>query len=329
MSHQPTLADVIPRSWLLLIHQLPPEPAYLRVKVWRQLQSLGAVSLKNSVYVLPSRDETREDFQWLLRTIVAGGGEGTLVEARIVDGFTDHELEALFQAARDADYQAIAEEARALAAALDKPKKGKDPMPEAQAAVRRLRKRLAATFALDFFSASGRETADGLVSALEARLSAKLPVPETAAPSPALAFKRRTWVTRQGVHIDRIACAWLIRRFIDAEATFKFVAGKSYTPLPEELRFDMFEAEFTHEGDRCSFEVMLERFGLRDTALSAIAELVHDIDLKDAKYEREETTGLAHLVLGLCMSERDDETRIARGGQLFDYFYDYFRRKRA
>jgi hypothetical protein len=329
MSHQSTLADVIPRSWLLLIHQLPPEPAYLRVKVWRQLQSLGAVSLKNSVYVLPSRDETREDFQWLLRTIVAGGGEGTLVEARIVDGFTDHELEALFQAARDADYQAIAEEARTLAAALDKPKRGKDPVPEAQAAVRRLRKRLAATFALDFFSASGRETADGLVSALEARLSAKLPVPESATPSPADAFKRRIWVTRQGVHIDRIACAWLIRRFIDTEASFKFVAGKTYAPVPGELRFDMFEAEFTHEGDRCSFEVMLERFGLRDAALAAIAELVHDIDLKDAKYEREETTGLAHLVLGLCMSERDDETRIARGGQFFDYFYDYFRRKRA
>jgi hypothetical protein len=329
MSYQPTLADVVPRSWLLLVHQLPPEPAYLRVKVWRQLQSLGAVSLKNSVYVLPSRDETREDFQWLLRTIVAGGGEGALVEARIVDGFTDQELQALFQAARDADYQAIAEEARALAAALDKSKKAKDLLPETQAAVRRLRKRLAATFALDFFSASGRETADGLVSALEARLSAKLPVPESAAPSPADAFKGRTWVTRQGVHIDRIACAWLIRRFIDAEATFKFVAGKTYRPVPAEVRFDMFEAEFTHEGDRCSFEVMLQRFGLRDTALAAIAELVHDIDLKDAKYQREETSGLAHLVLGLCMSERDDETRIARGGQLFDYFYDYFRRKRS
>ncbi|HLJ20713.1 MAG TPA: Chromate resistance protein ChrB, partial [Stellaceae bacterium] len=169
MSYQPAVSDVIPRSWLLLIHQLPPEPAYLRVKVWRQLQSLGAVSLKNSVYALPSRDDTREDFQWLLRTIVSEGGEATLVEARIVDGFTDQELEALFQAARDADYQAIAEEARTLTAGLDKPKRGKFPMPETQTAVRRLRKRLATTFSLDFFSASGRETADGLVSALEAR----------------------------------------------------------------------------------------------------------------------------------------------------------------
>jgi hypothetical protein len=330
MSHQPAIADVIPRSWLLLIHQLPPEPAYLRVKVWRQLQSLGAVSLKNSVYALPTRDDTREDFQWLLRTIVSEGGEATLVEARIVDGFTDQELEAMFQAARDADYEAIAQEARTLAKSLDKSWKKKDPAPaDAQNAVRRLRKRLTATFALDFFSASGRETADGLVSALEARLSAKAPVPESLAPSPADQFKDRTWVTRQGVHVDRIACAWLIRRFVDHEATFKFVAGKNYKPAPGELRFDMFEAEFTHEGDRCSFEVMLERFGLSDAALGAIAELVHDIDLKDEKFEREETTGLAHMILGLCMSEREDETRIARGGQLFDYFYDYFRKKRG
>ena len=329
MSYQPAVSDVIPRSWLLLIHQLPPEPAYLRVKVWRQLQSLGAVSLKNSVYALPSRDDTREDFQWLLRTIVAEGGEATLVEARIVDGFTDQELEAIFQAARDADYQTIAAEARALAETLDKPKRGKDPIPEAQNAARRLRKRLAAVFALDFFSASGREIADGLVSALEARLVARSPETEPEAPAPTEAFSGRTWVTRQGVHVDRIACAWLIRRFIDKEATFKFVAGKSYKPVPGELRFDMFEAEFTHEGDRCSFEVMLERFHLRDGALGAIAELVHDIDLKDAKYERDETAGLAHMIIGLCTSEREDEARIARGGQLFDYFYDYFRRKRS
>jgi len=329
MSYQPALGDVIPRSWLLLIHQLPPKPAYFRVKIWRQLQALGAVSLKNSVYALPSRDDTRENLQWLLRAIVAGGGEGTLVEARIVDGFTDQELEALFQAARDADYLAIAEEARALATSLDKPKKGKIPATDLPSAVRRLRRRLAAVIALDFFSASSQQAADGLVAALEARLKGKIPEPESLPATAVDEFKGRTWVTRQGVQVDRIACAWLIRRFIDADARFKFVPGKNYRPEPGELRFDMFEAEFTHEGDRCSFEVMLERFGLNDPALAAIAEMVHDIDLKDAKYDREETSGLSHLVLGLCMSERDDELRVAHGGAFFDSFYQYFRRKRA
>ncbi len=97
------------------------------------------------------------------------------------------------------------------------------------------------------------------------------------------------WVTRQGVHVDRIASAWLIRRFIDPEARFKFVPAKGYVPEPGELRFDMFEAEFTHEGDRCTFEVLLARAGLADPALAAIGEIVHDIDLKDAKFGREET----------------------------------------
>jgi hypothetical protein len=329
MSFQSALAEVMPRSWLLLVHQLPPEPAYFRVKIWRQLQALGAVALKNSVYVLPSRDDTREDFQWLLRAIIAGGGEGTLAEARIVDGVSDPELEALFQAARDADYQEIAGEARKLATALDKAKKRQTPSAELQGAVRRLRRRLATVIALDFFGASGQQAASGLVTALEDRLVAKAPAPEASQAPAVEAYKGRTWVTRQGVHVDRIACAWLIRRFVDAEARFKYVPAKTYVPRSGELRFDMFEAEFTHEGDRCSFEVMLARFELGDPALSAIAEMVHDIDLKDGRYEREETSGLAHLILGLCMSERDDEARIARGGALFDYFYEYFRRKRT
>jgi hypothetical protein len=329
MSVQPALAEVMPRSWLLLVHQLPPEPAYFRVKIWRQLQALGAVALKNSVYVLPSRDDTREDFQWLLRAIVTGGGEGTLVEARIVDGFSDPELEALFQAARDADYQEIAEEARKLATALDKAKPGRAPSAELQGAVRRLRRRLTTIIGLDFFGAAGQQAASGLVGALEARLVTKPSAPETAPARAVETYKGRTWVTRQGVHVDRIACAWLIRRFVDPEARFKYVPGKNYAPRPGELRFDMFEAEFTHEGDCCSFEVMRERFALGDPALAAIAELVHDIDLKDGKYDREETSGLAHLILGLCMSERDDDTRVARGSALFDYFYEYFRRKRA
>lgn len=326
MSFQPRLADTAQRTWLLLFHQLPPEPAYFRVKIWRQLQSLGAVALKNSVYALPAREEAREDFQWLLRAIVAGGGEGTLVEARIVDGFTDQELEALFQSARDADYQSLADEARKLAAKLDRSKRRR---PELAGAARRLRRRLDEVVALDFFGAGSRETAEGLVAALEARLSDEPPAPDAAAAPPLDAVKDRIWVTRQGVHIDRMACAWLIRRFIDPKARFKFVPGKGYEKREGELRFDMFQAEFTHDGERCSFEVMLERFGLRDPALAALGEMVHDIDLKDAKYQREETAGLAHLILGLCMSERDDEVRIARGGALFDDLYRYFRRRRA
>ncbi|HKG83150.1 MAG TPA: Chromate resistance protein ChrB, partial [Beijerinckiaceae bacterium] len=101
--------------WLMLVHQLPPKPAYLRVKIWRRLQGLGAVSVKNSVYVLPASTEAQEDFEWLLREIHEGGGEALVCDARIVDGMTDQEVRALFDQARDAEYQEIAKETRELA----------------------------------------------------------------------------------------------------------------------------------------------------------------------------------------------------------------------
>jgi hypothetical protein len=151
---------------------------------------------------------------------------------------------------------------------------------------------------------------------------------ERTPPEEALRLKGRTWVTRIGVYVDRIACAWLVRRFIDPTATIRFVPGKGYEPKEGELRFDMFEGEFTHEGDRCSFEVLLTRAGLSDPALQAIAEIVHDIDLKDGKFGREETTGIAHLITGVASANAEDENRIAQGALVFDNLYQYFRSKR-
>jgi hypothetical protein len=314
--------------WLLLVHQLPAKPAYLRVKVWRRLQGIGAVPVKHGVYALPVTDQTQEDFEWLLREIIEGGGEAMVCEARLIDGLSDAEVRARFDAARDTEYQEIAKEARALANALDK-SKATDRLTEARPQVARLRARVAQVIAIDFFGANGREAAEGLIAALEARVAHAAPT-EADAPSPAAAsLKGRTWVTRQGVHVDRIASAWLIRKFIDAEAKLKFVPGKGYKPLPGELRFDMFEAEFTHEGDRCTFEVLLARAGLNEPALQAIAEIVHDIDLKDSKFAREEATGIARLIAGIAMGTSDDETRIARGAEVFEGLYEYFRKKRG
>jgi hypothetical protein len=313
--------------WLLLVHQLPAKPAYLRVKVWRRLQGIGAVAVKHGVYALPVTDQTQEDFEWLLREINEGGGEAMVCEARLIDGLSDAEVRARFDAARDADYEEIAREARALAKMLTK-SKSSDQTAGARTQVARLRARVAQAIAIDFFGANGREAAEGLVAELEARVAPAVAA-DAGSPSPDLALKGRTWVTRQGVHVDRIASAWLIRKFIDAEAKLKFVPGKGYKPRPGELRFDMFEAEFTHEGDRCTFEVLLARAGLNEPALKAIAEIVHDIDLKDAKFAREEAAGIARLIAGIAMATTDDEVRIARGAEVFGGLYEYFRKKRG
>jgi hypothetical protein len=320
------MADSVDVRWLLLIHQVPPKPNYFRVKVWRRLQRLGAVAIKNSVYALPRTEQTYEDFEWVMREIIEGGGDASICEARFVEGLSDQQVEALFNAARDADYAQLAEDVRGLFEALPPGKDIADPQRRvAEAQLARVGRRFAEITAIDFFSAPGREAVDGLVAGIEQRLHAKSGAEERADRS---RVHRRTWVTRKGVHIDRIASAWLIRRFIDPAATFKFVAGKGYRPEPGELRFDMFEAEYTHEGDRCTFEVLVSRFQLTDPALRSIAEIVHDVDLKDTKYERSEAAGIERLVAGIAMMERADEGRLTHGSAVFDALYEYFRRKK-
>jgi hypothetical protein len=320
---------VLAYSWLLLIHQLPAKPAYLRVKIWRRLQDIGAVAVKNAVHALPMNEDTQEDFEWLLREIREGGGEAFLCEARLIDGLSDEEVRALFDRARDADYAEIAKEAHSLAKSLRR-KGASDTAAELRGQVARLRKRLAEIAAIDFFGAIGRETAEELLSGLEAQLDKDEPVASKTKAEPNLAetLRNRTWVTREGVFADRIASAWLIRRFIDPEARFKFVSGKGYRPQEGELRFDMFEAEFTHEGDKCTFEVLLERAGLKDSALRAIAEIIHDIDLKDDKFGRTEVAGIRTLIDGIRVSTNDDARRIERGAEAFNDLYEFFKKKR-
>jgi hypothetical protein len=311
VKHRRASPDV---RWLLLIHQIPPKPDYFRVKVRRRLQRIGAVALKNSVYLLPRREETLEDFRWLLREIVADGGEATLCEADFIAGITHSELEALFETDRNADYAEITGAAERLASAL--PEAG-EPGAELEAELVRLRRRLEEVQAIDYFGSSSRPGAERALARLEDRLSRPLPVRGKGVEL----MRGHVWVTRRDVFIDRIASAWLIRRFIDPKAEFKFVGSKTYRPREGEVRFDMFEAEYTHEGDRCTFETLLLRAGLRDRALRALGEIVHDIDCKDAKYGRTEAPGIAALMRGLARSHSDDVTRLERGAAVFDQLY--------
>ena len=315
--------------WLLLIHQIPPKPDYFRVKIWRRLQRLGAVAVKNSVYVLPKSDQTQEDFQWVLREVVESGGDASLCEARFVDGLSDDEVMQLFRSARDNDYQEISRDLERIATSLSKKtKNNNESRKRLTLELERIHKRMAEITAIDFFGAPARENAERLIFALDARLQEGSPAGKAAKAKQKLqAFQDRTWVTRKGIHVDRMASAWLIRRFIDPNARFKFVPAKGYQPEPGEIRFDMYEAEFTHEGDHCTFEVLIERVGLSDPGLGPIAEIVHDIDLKDAKFAREETPGIDRIIAGIAMAHKDDESRLARGTAVFDDLYEFFKRK--
>jgi len=304
------------KSWLLLFHQIPPKPDYLRVKIGRRLQRIGAVPVKNSVYVLPDRDESLEDFQWVRAEVIDGGGDASICRAAFLDGLTDEQVEHLFRAARDVEYSEIADAARQALTA----NRGRGSDDE----LARLRKRLAAVTRIDFCAAPGRAMAEGALQALAEQLEPEaLPTapPVTAARTE---YRGRVWVTRSGVFVDRIASAWLIRRFIDRDARFKFIADAKARRQPNELRFDMFDGEFTHVGDRCTFETLLDRFALTDPALHAIGEIVHDIDLKDEKFGRDDAAGVERVLSAIAAANADDEARLARGGQLFDDLYVLF-----
>jgi hypothetical protein len=273
--------------------------------------SFGRGGGENAVYALPASAQAQEDFEWALKEIIAADGEGMIVEARLIDGLSDEAVRGLFNSAREVDYRALAKELRAV----------EKDAPQTQIA--RLRTEAERIAAIDFFGANGREDVEARLAALS--VSDAAPV---RAATPLVSGSGHVWVTRRVVHVDRIGSAWLIRRFIDPQASFKFVPAKGYRPRPGELRFDMFEAEFTHEGDHCTFEVLLQRSGLDEPALAAISEIVHDIDLKDGKFARAEAGGIAALVDGLARADISDHERIERGGALFDNLYSLFSNRR-
>jgi hypothetical protein len=307
--------------WLTLAFALPAQPAYARVKVWRRLQKVGAVPFKNALYWLPGTESALEDFEWILREIREFGGEGLILESRAVQGLSDGDIRALFERAREEDYAELAREVQSLISASER---RRDPLGESEIAAQlaRQHERLKAIEAIDFFQANGREQVHSLLRALEARMpqeakAAEPPVNERGVKS----LRGRVWVTRAHVHVDRMASAWLIRRSIDRDAIFKFVTDRHYRPRPSEIRFDMYEAEFTHDAQRCTFEVLLDELGRPDAALRAIGEIIHDLDLKDQRYERPETVGVGQLLNGVARSTDDDEERLRRSAEALDNLY--------
>lgn len=319
----------IPREprWLLLIHQIPATPVYFRAKVGRRLQRVGAVPIKNSVYALPQNEQTQEDIQWIAREIVAEGGDATLCLASFIEGMRDHQVEQLFRVAREAEYREIVEEARRLEREAPPKSKGNgERRTELEADLSRLRKRFEEVTAIDFFAAPGQEAAGAALSSLEARLQ-NHPEPHADAKPQIPQFRGRTWVTRKNVRVDRIASAWLVRRFIDPKAKFKFVEAQGYEKRDGEVAFDMFEADFTHIGDRCTFEVLVDRFELAEPGLRTIGEVVHDIDVKDGKFARSEAAGIADVIGAIAITKRSDEERIELGSAVLDGLLELYGQK--
>jgi hypothetical protein len=314
-------------EWVLLIHQLPPKPTNLRVRIWRKLQKLGAVAIKNSVYVLPATEKAHEDFQWLKQEIESAGGEASVFKAASVEGATDQEIVAAFRKARDEEFAAIASEFDRLTGAIREQSRGKHlaagRLSTYESEIDKLHAELERIAANDFFDAARRAAAFAAYERCQkamraaqspkARLSSKIEGGKLDVSK----YQGRRWVTRHNLHIDRLASAWLIKQFIDKRPRFYFVAEDE--TIEGAIPFDMFGAEFTHHGEDCTFETMMKRFGLSENkGLREIAEIVHDIDLKDDKFHCLEAAGLNAIIDGLSKVLRDDRKLLQHTGVLFD-----------
>jgi hypothetical protein len=322
------MTTIEPKKWLLLIHQIPPNPNALRVKIWRRLQQVGAVAIKQSVYVLPLTEQSREDLSWTLKEIVEGGGDGSISEACFVEGLSDEQILALFHNARKADYEKLIQEAGGLLAEWSSGDSDpRDPATRGAAQLSKLKRRLEDIMSIDFFQTPERATAEMQLKELGNLLAGPASTSSGSWDGTGDLIGK-TWVTRGNLFVDRIACGWLIRRFVDKTAVFKYVEGAQYSPRPDEIRFDMFDGEYTHEGDQCTFEVMIRRLQIQDYALVPLSEVVHDMDLKDEKFGRIETDGINALLTGLVAAHPDDDRRMDEGLHLFDNLYAFYQRQK-
>jgi len=317
-----------PNDWLLIFYSVPAHPVSGRMKLWRRLAKAGALQLKGAVYILPANDEHRELFQWIISEVKALGGDGSFVQTKRIETLTDHEVRALFRERSDAEYRDLLKQLDGLERKVQSGRKGTIAGIRDSAAINiaGLRKTHDDIRSRDFFGADLGTGVEKRFRAIEAGLkgvkdSGAEKLPPLAHRDPR-EYQHRVWVTRKRPFIDRMASAWLIRRFIDRTASFRFIDEKDAENVgSKEITFDLQGGAFTHHGDLCTFEVLVRTFSIRDKAARRISEIVHDLDLKDERYGHPEAAGIEEVLTGIRKTSKDDATMLDKGISVFEMLY--------
>src|SRR6266404_4752094 len=295
-------------TWLLLLYSLPKKRNTARVAVWRRFKKIGAIQVKTSTYLLPDQPAQYEHFQWLAQQIRDYSGDATLVRAQEIEGMSNEKLVALFNRARD---QEFGEVKKALQAFLARRKKSAAEIAVSE--LERLTRQFREISDVDFFQSPRGQEVQMLLRRAESSSLRKLSRLDPKN------YRGKTWTTRPRPEIDRVGSAWLIRKFIDPKAKFVFMATPPSGAEP--IAFDMVDAEFSHHGDRCTFETLVQRFGIDDKAVRTIAEMIHDADLEDEKFQRSECVGIDRVLKGWGKSGMTNEEIVVHGCKCFDGLY--------
>jgi hypothetical protein len=301
-------------AWLLLLVRLPATHSTERVAIWRKLKKSGAIQIQTSTYILPDDSPRYETFQWLTQHIRDAGGDATLIRAREIDGFSNERLIELFNAARGKEYASLRKMLRPVVASPRRTSNfgGK---------VERIRKQFREIRETDFFDSPKAKDLDMVLRKLEGTQLKSKPQPKLESRD----FRGRVWLTRPRPEIDRVGSAWLIRKSIDPKAKFAFESRR--TANRRVLTFDMLDGDFSHDGDDCTFEMLIRRFGIEDNAVRKIAEMIHDADLDDDKFQRNECVGIDRILKGWAKQGLPDKEILRRGFECFDALYAFLQRR--
>ncbi|MGH6609844.1 MAG: chromate resistance protein ChrB domain-containing protein [Burkholderiaceae bacterium] len=298
-------------QWLLLVMSLPTENATVRMRAWRALRASGAAVLRDGVYLLPERDDCRSTLEAVAADVQAGGGSTHLMR---VDEPESAGFAALFD--RSDDYAALLEEIRRASNELDS-----ETASEVLKGARKLRKTFASIAAIDFFAGEAQKQADAALQELELATNRVLAPDEPHSVRSAIKllriedYNRRVWATRRRPWVDRLACAWLIRRFIDRKARIIWLTKPKDCPA-KAIGFDFDGAKFSHVGARVTFEVMLASFGLEQPALKRIGAIVHYLDAGGV--QPPEASGIESVLAGLRDAIEDDDQLVKAASAIFD-----------
>ncbi len=317
------------RRWLLFFYSIPSRPVGYRVKIWRKLIKAGALPFKGAVYILPDNEETFEYYQWLVSEVVSMGGEGAFVKAEKVETANNKEIIHLFNEQREREYRRVEKALEDIERRLAVIKKG-GTIPSKK----RLLKQFTSVMRefeeirkIDFFSSRRGEVVKRRMKLMESQIK-RTAGPETKkeqaliVPKSVKDYKGKTWVTRKNPFVDRMASAWLIKKFIDKEAVFQFMEEKEMANLDENMiPFDVRGGEFTHVGDKCTFETILKSFGLKDKGLKKIAEIVHELDVKDDRYKSSGANGVEQILAGIRKMSKNDAEALEKGMNVFEMLY--------
>jgi len=298
-------------SWLLLLYSLPTGKKTERVAIWRRLKKMGAVQIKTSTYLLPDETAQYEQFQWLAQQIRDYGGDSTLVRANEIEGLTRENVIAMFNNARAKDYVELRKSLQGLIA-----RRKRADAEEAAAELERVTRQFREIRAVDFFdSPRGHDVAMLLRRAEGPRHSRQLEKLDVRQ------YQGKTWLTRPRPEIDRVGSAWLISKFIDRKP--KFVFAPKADAMPDAIPFDMLDAQFSHQGNYCTFETLTKRFAISDKSIAKIGEMIHDADLDDARFQRVEAVGVDRVLKGWAKEGLPDEEILRRGFECFDALYSF------